>query len=403
MSREGVAASVPIILAVVLAAALVVGEAPAQIPAKPQPAAKPSGLSPGAAAPWGPTVSSLTPTLSWTAVPGIASYNVAVASVPTTGSQKPSYAFQAANVRGTSIGVPAGKLQHNTVYVWWIFYLSQAPEPVQSDRRYFMTPRAPTPPAADAKLTLRLLGPGVGGKPPGALPVLSSPEVNLEWEVDHPELVGHFIATLQQIRRLSKNQYTLLPDGFCPGPEVKLAARPGQKRYSTRLVARETGCKTTTFAWWLYAFDTHGDVIKVLGVAGGWMRDDTRMMFFQVNPAASPVQLRLIAPGSAGAPWPVVRSRDLNLEWEVDHPELVYRFDLQLRQESADQVRSCDVGRGSVHAAPNQKRYAYRMTARDGGCKGDTYSWTMTLYPHGKPGVGVGPMQEGGPMRFQAR
>ena len=71
---------------------------------------RPTGLSPGAAEPWGPTVSSLTPTLSWAAVPGVKLYNVAVAHVPTVGTQKPTYVFQANNLPGTAIAVPAGKL-----------------------------------------------------------------------------------------------------------------------------------------------------------------------------------------------------------------------------------------------------------------------------------------------------
>ena len=92
------------------------------------------------------------------------------------------------------------------MYLWWVFYLPTSAGLIESDKRYFMTPQAPPPTAPSAKLTLRQLGPGTTVRPPGAIPMLPSPEVSLEWEVDHPELVGYFKVAMQPIRTLSKNQ-----------------------------------------------------------------------------------------------------------------------------------------------------------------------------------------------------
>ncbi len=371
------------------------------VPAPAQAAAKPTGLSPGAAEPWGPTVSTLTPTLSWAPVPGVKLYNVAVVHFATVASQKPTYVFQANNLPGPSVAVPVGKLEHNQVYLWWVFYLPATSGIIESDRRYFMTPQAPPPPVPSAKLTLRQLGPGTTGRPPGPIPMLPSPEVSLEWEVDHPELVGHFTVQMQPVRTLSKNVYTLLPEGYCPGAEIKVPASANQKRYSARALARETGCKTKNYAWWVSVWDTHGEGVRYVGV-GGWMENETRMLFFQVNPAPPPLQLRLIGPGAPSAPWPAAPSRDVTLEWEVDHPELVSSFELRFHQDNADQSRSCELlPYGWVHSNPNQKRYSFQMTAGEAGCKGNTYRWSITVWPVGKPGMGVSALMESGSIRFQ--
>jgi hypothetical protein len=113
------------------------------------PPAAPAVVSPGAASEPGPVISTLTPTLRWTAVPGAVSYAVGISKYP-YGSA--NLVWNPQIVKGTSIQVPGGVLQPGTKYRWNMQARSAAGQlsPL-SAALYFQTTVPPTAaPAASA-------------------------------------------------------------------------------------------------------------------------------------------------------------------------------------------------------------------------------------------------------------
>ena len=100
---------------------------------KPNP---PTNLSPGTTSAPGPTLSTLTPTLSWSKVSNADYYKVYI-SVPPYGNS--NIIFENESVSGTSITISSGKLQRGQQYRWNVRAHNSAGDSSISDTLYFNT------------------------------------------------------------------------------------------------------------------------------------------------------------------------------------------------------------------------------------------------------------------------
>lgn len=105
------------------------------------PPATPTSLSPGTTSPPGPTISTLTPTLQWQAVPNADYYNLSVSIYPYGTSNIIYYNQQ---VYGNSITVPSGELEAGKKYRWNMRAHNIAGYSDYSSDYYFQTESLPS-------------------------------------------------------------------------------------------------------------------------------------------------------------------------------------------------------------------------------------------------------------------
>lgn len=127
---------------------------------KPNP---PTDLKPGSSEP-GPTLTTLTPTLSWSKVSNATYYKVYVSVPP---YNNPNIIFENESVSGNSVTIPSGYLQWGKQYRWNVRACNSVGDSGISDTLYFRT-YDPTPPPQTVTLTLyfyknSLSGPALSG------------------------------------------------------------------------------------------------------------------------------------------------------------------------------------------------------------------------------------------------
>ncbi len=244
----------------------------------------PGILSPGTTASPGPVLTTVTPTLSWTAVSGATGYQININDNTTS---KLSTYTTGASV--TSFALPTGVLTAGQSYVWSVRALNGTASGPPSTYLYFQTP-----PAAPTLAAPVIVSPGSSATPG---PVLTTSTPTLTWTA----VTG---VTGYQI-----NVY-----------DTTLG----------KLATYTTGASVTSYTLASGAL-TAGDVYvwNVRGLNGCVSGPESNYLYFQAPPAAPTLAAPVIvSPGSSASPGPVLTTLTPTLSWNAVSGATGYQINL---------------------------------------------------------------------------
>jgi hypothetical protein len=260
------------------------------------PPAAPAVVSPGAASEPGPVISTLTPTLRWTAVPGAVSYAVGISKYP-YGSA--NLVWNPQIVTGTSIQVPGGVLQPGTKYRWNMQARSAAGQlsPL-SAALYFQTTVPPTAaPAASAAVPTQ----APPAQPPAVTTAPSAPP-------PPPSPTGAPSAPAPQTPTVPTLKL-YVHSGSATGPVlsgVRVAGKDGAGK-AFNLTTDTSGCVTIAGApgTWQLALSMNG----YQGLAGTLPITTSGTAHLFLTPAPHPSVAAAAAPAAASASAPAATAK----------------------------------------------------------------------------------------------
>jgi hypothetical protein len=223
----------------------------------------PTGLSPGSTSSPGPTVTTLTPTLSWNALTGAAAYSVAV-------SQLNGGVVYAANVTTNSAPIPTGKLTSGATYFWTVSASNSAGSSATATIVYFTVNTATVPPTPTG------LSPGSTSSPG---PTVTTLTPTLTWNAS-TGATAYSVAVSQLNGGVVCSENVTTNSATCP--------------------ALQNGA---TYFWAVSASNSAGSSAT------------SSVVYFTVSVATVPAAPTLDAPGSSTSPGPTLTNLTPTFVW----------------------------------------------------------------------------------------
>jgi len=266
----------------------------------------PTGLAPGSTTSPGPTITTLTPTLTWNASPGATSYQVAV-------SQLGGGSVCGQNV--TTNSVNCAPFQSGSTYLWTVAASNSAGSSTTAPIEYF-TVNTATIPSVPTGLT-----PGSTSSPG---PTITTLTPTLTWNAS-PGATSYQVA-------VSK-----LGGGSVCGQNV-----------TTNSVSCAPFQSGSTYLWTVSASNSAGS------------SSTAPIEYFTVNTATIPVVPTGLAPGSTTSPGPTITTLTPTLTWNASPGATSYQ--VAVSKLGGGSVCGQNVTTNSVSCAPFQSGSTYLWT-----------------------------------------